>query len=70
MLMLQDIGFILVKDLTQSQEGNLEEKSESVEVRVKGSWGAEKGFRAGRKSGCQEAPQPEGLRGWFSAGLR
>lgn len=34
--MQQDIGFILVKDLTQSQEGNLEQKSESGKARVKG----------------------------------
>lgn len=45
--MQQGIGIVLLKNLTQSQENNLEQKSESGEVRVKGGWGAEKGFRAG-----------------------
>lgn len=31
MLMQQDVGFILVKDLAQSQEDNLEQKSEPGE---------------------------------------
>lgn len=47
MLMQQDVDFTLVKDLAQSQEDNLEQKSEPGEVRVKGGWGAEKGSRAG-----------------------
>lgn len=36
MLMQQDVGFILVKDLAQSQEDNLERKRESGEVIVTG----------------------------------
>lgn len=34
--MQQGIGIVLLKNLTQSQENNLEQKSESGEVRVKG----------------------------------
>lgn len=47
MLMQQDVGFILVKDLAQSQEDNLERKRESGEVIVTGGWGAERVSRAG-----------------------
>lgn len=36
MLMQQGIGILLVKDLTQFQEDNLEQRSQSGEVRVKG----------------------------------
>lgn len=60
MLMQQDIGFILVKDLAQSQEDNLEQKSEPGEVRVKGGWGAEKGSRAGSVG----AGKPHSQRDW------